>query len=359
MEDGQGGKPRTFLTYTYLHMRAKENYAWTEGRAAACTGWRRRVHPTLFLAPSATERDNRGYEKRPQRSQADMPRLFVYMCENAFERPPRTPVSLEEWNPAAERMGREDRLRSRVTAAAAAPRRSWKTPRLDTPMAERIRELDEEPEYFQSSRGRDWHLHKRERQTHRQCLNFKCNSKCVGFQAKGMVTETPLEGPFMCSRGQGGIKDTERDDVGRTRDKENKRKEEGRRRSWMCRRAFGRRTVRQETGGQDSTQEKRGRAKREYAATKSRSTLSRGRDENGTPREDEGSRWQWHGARTESAQKEGKGTTHQSMNLWAFFGGVGCAGAGDRPGFQEGQRDVDVFGVLPRELGVKHGAAGT
>ncbi|KAF8187669.1 hypothetical protein K438DRAFT_2150845 [Mycena galopus ATCC 62051] len=85
-------------------MRAKENYGWTE---------RRRVHSALFWAPSATERDNRGYEKRPQRSQADMPRLFVYMCENAFERPGRTLISLEEWSPAAERMGREDRLRSR------------------------------------------------------------------------------------------------------------------------------------------------------------------------------------------------------------------------------------------------------
>ncbi|KAF8187690.1 hypothetical protein K438DRAFT_1764845 [Mycena galopus ATCC 62051] len=75
-----------------------------------------------FLAPSATERHNRGYEKRPQRSQADMPRLF-YICENAFERPPRTPVSLEEWSPAAERMGRDDRLRSRSLRLPPVPTR--------------------------------------------------------------------------------------------------------------------------------------------------------------------------------------------------------------------------------------------
>ncbi|KAF8169561.1 hypothetical protein K438DRAFT_1774147 [Mycena galopus ATCC 62051] len=92
-----------------------------------------------------------------------MPRLFVYMCENAFVRPPRTPISLEEWSPAGEHMGREDRLRSRSLRLPPVPTRMRIAVSISSRAkeklgdvqarlsgAERVQELDEEPEHFQS-----------------------------------------------------------------------------------------------------------------------------------------------------------------------------------------------------------------
>ncbi|KAF8169567.1 hypothetical protein K438DRAFT_1983174 [Mycena galopus ATCC 62051] len=97
-----------------------------------------------------------------------MPRLFVYMCEDAFERPGRTLISLEEWSPAAERMSREDRLRSRSLRLPPVPTRmriavnisaSAKEKLGDAQArlsgAERMQELDEEPEHFQSEGNGD------------------------------------------------------------------------------------------------------------------------------------------------------------------------------------------------------------
>ncbi|KAF8187687.1 hypothetical protein K438DRAFT_1764843 [Mycena galopus ATCC 62051] len=115
--------------------------------------------------------------------------------------------------------------------------------------------------------------------------------------------------------------------------------------------------IRQETGEQDSTQEKRAHAKERircgeieidplaWAGRKWDSSRRRGWRGLGNMTQSRAAwvrqRWQWHGARTESPQEKGKRAQHTNqMNLWAFLGGG-----------WEGQRDVDVFGVLRRELG--------
>ncbi|KAF8187649.1 hypothetical protein K438DRAFT_1764807 [Mycena galopus ATCC 62051] len=106
----------------------------------------------------------------------------------------------------------------------------------------------------------------------------------------------------------------------------------------MCRRAFGRQTVRQGTGEQDSMQEQRAHAKREYAEAKSRSTLSRGGTKIGLGEKMRAVAWREDGV---SAERRQKAQHTNQMKLWAFL----------RGGWFWRGNAIDVFGVLRRELG--------